>query len=30
MVFMFLYKYFNCGADKTIDRDHTASADYIY
>ena len=28
MKFVVLYKYLNCGADKTIDGGHTASTDY--
>ena len=30
MIFVVLYKYLNCAADKTIDGGHTASTDYNY
>ena len=30
MIFVALYKYLNCAADKTIDADHNASTECMY
>ena len=30
MIFVVLYKHFNCAADKTFDAGHTAINDYNY